>query len=351
MIKILHTADLHIGANFSAFNEKIAEKIAKLQLLAIIDMVKVANSNFADILLIAGDLFDSHTVSVTLKTKIIDLLSHFNGQIFIVCGNHDYYFKDSFWDKVAFPNNFTLFTENTFVKYESVEICVHGASFNDTYDSLDLATLSVNPQKLNIALAHSDLLTKSKYNSYTRSEIGATGLDYFAFGHNHAFSEIQSANGTFYASCGCISATGKDEIGAHGFIICELTKESKNFTFHKSKGAIILEQSIDISRINTELELVEEISKLAGEEVYLDLTLDGIKNIEIDTKTLKNQFDEKFMFLEIFDNSTSSDSLWKYIDDQSLIGEFTRNMKIKYQENPSSKVLDALKIGLDSLLN
>lgn len=351
MIKFLHTGDIHIGASFSSFNSDLHDRLREIQINAVINMVKVANMQKVDYVLLAGDLFDNHVVDLQTRENFFSILSSFDGKVFISAGNHDYYFKNSFWDKHKFPENIIFFNENTVTKYEMDDVCIFGASFSNIYDKIDISNIEFDANKLNIAVLHADIMTKSQYNTYTKADIAQTGFDYMAFGHNHVFSEILKAENTYYSSSGCISSAGFDETGVKGFVIGEISKESKSFSFYESGGLYVLKESLDISQITSFDMLCDEITKKSKENIFLDLTLTGVKYFDIDIKKLKEILSNSFFSLNIIDLSSKAEDLWKYIGDESLVGEFTRSMYKKYSQNPSAEIIYALKIGIDALLN
>ncbi len=347
MIKIIHTADLHIGASFNSFENKL--DLQKYHTLAVIEMVKFANLREVDIMIIAGDLFDGHAVDGIIRHETMMILGNFRGKIYISTGNHDYYFKGSFWDKMDLPSNVHLFRENKLCEISLGDVSVYGASFTNIYEKIDIKNADLDENKINIAVLHSDILTKSEYNPLSKEDFSKSKFDYVATGHNHSFSEILKASNTKYACSGSISATGFDEIGEKGFIYGEISKENSIFSFITSKGAMILKEKMDISNISNISELISKISLIAKENIYLDLTLEGIKTFDFDINSLKNEINA--LYIEIFDMTKTEEDLWGYLGEENLLGEFSRIMYEKYRNQPSLEVLDALRIGLDALKN
>src|SRR5690606_29525963 len=86
-MKILHTADWHLG--------KRLEKISRLpeQQLVIDEIIDIANEQQADVVLIAGDLFDNFnpaTEAVELFYKALKKLSNYGKRpVIAIAGNHD----------------------------------------------------------------------------------------------------------------------------------------------------------------------------------------------------------------------------------------------------------------------
>ena len=95
MPTMIHTADLHLGAKFEFLPEELIPAAQKLQTDALRSLVQYAADSEADVLLIAGDVFDTPEVPAQLAAKVFEILSECPCPVFIAPGNHDYYFSKS----------------------------------------------------------------------------------------------------------------------------------------------------------------------------------------------------------------------------------------------------------------
>lgn len=351
MIKILHTSDWHIGANFSNFPKNKISQCIELQFLAIENMIKTAISENVNIILMSGDMFDTHNTDFLERQRLFNIISSFHGKIFLSCGNHDYYFQKCFWDNFSTPKNLIIFKSNQFREYViNPEVSIFGASFTDTYETIDIENIALDTNKINIGVVHSDILTKSSYNHYTKEQISNSKLSYLACGHNHSYSGIQKSGNTFYASSGNISSTGYDEPTKNGFIIATITKDHSDFSFIESSGLEMYNIEIDVSKHKNNLSLLEEIKKYYNEKAYLKILLLGSINFQIDTEYLLEHTLPNVIFATLEIKTT--ENLWKYLDDDNLIGEFSRIMKRQYEKSEHKElVLESLKHGILSLLD
>lgn len=87
MIRILHTADWHLGKKLEKFS-RMPEQLSVME-----EIVKVADEKNVDLILVAGDLFDNFnpaTEAVELLYKTLKKLTN-NGQrlVIAIAGNHD----------------------------------------------------------------------------------------------------------------------------------------------------------------------------------------------------------------------------------------------------------------------
>ena len=107
MLKLLHASDIHIGAKFSSFGEKAATQRQAL-LDAFAKIIDLAISEQVQLLLIAGDLFDSNFPSYQSVSFVKDQLKKLDNagiRAVILPGTHDCLSRDSIFKR----ENFTGF--------------------------------------------------------------------------------------------------------------------------------------------------------------------------------------------------------------------------------------------------
>ena len=91
-VRIVHTADNHIGIPYRQFSEDVRRQLVSERFDALGRLVTTANARSADFFVVAGDLFDSTRVKVADIEKSVELLKGFSGEaVLIVPGNHDHY--------------------------------------------------------------------------------------------------------------------------------------------------------------------------------------------------------------------------------------------------------------------
>src|SRR5579872_5560797 len=92
MIKILHTADIHLGARLSKLEGKSEEQRVQIQ-KTFEHIVNLATEQKVDILLIAGDLFDSNNPEKSLLDFAMSNFAKLNDRhiyTLIALGTHDF---------------------------------------------------------------------------------------------------------------------------------------------------------------------------------------------------------------------------------------------------------------------
>jgi DNA repair exonuclease SbcCD nuclease subunit len=90
-IRLIHTADNHVGMTYKQYSPLLQQRLIDERLSALARVVDAGNSENADFLVVAGDLFDSLRVSQASVEAVATLLGRFDGTAtLVVPGNHDY---------------------------------------------------------------------------------------------------------------------------------------------------------------------------------------------------------------------------------------------------------------------
>jgi DNA repair exonuclease SbcCD nuclease subunit len=101
MIRFLHAADLHLGLRITRFDERACARIGEARFEALEHVRDKANEHQVDFVIIAGDVFDDHSVSRTVSERAFAL---FEGKtlscpVYIIPGNHDPLTPGGVWDR------------------------------------------------------------------------------------------------------------------------------------------------------------------------------------------------------------------------------------------------------------
>ena len=106
MLRLLHTADVHLGARHADLGEQAAAQRER-QFAAFQASIELAIAEKVDVVLIAGDLFDSNTqprrsverVAAELKRLVAARI-----RTVIIPGTHDVYDRASLYRVCAMPS-------------------------------------------------------------------------------------------------------------------------------------------------------------------------------------------------------------------------------------------------------
>src|SRR5437870_3565253 len=102
VLRLLHTADWHLGRRFPSFPEEAQKKLSRARMDVIATILDVARRNAVDAVLCAGDLFDDPTPAQDFWEGLAVTFRNQGGThppVFLVPGNHDPLTSVSVWAK------------------------------------------------------------------------------------------------------------------------------------------------------------------------------------------------------------------------------------------------------------
>lgn len=194
MIKLLHTADLHLDSPLNSLalsDDELRHQVRAASRKALENIVDLALEHQAIALLVSGDLFDraerSARTAVFLTVQF-DRLKDAGIRVFYVKGNHDAVNPIS--GGANFPNNVHLFSGHGGVVELGEDLCIHGVSFSGKLMPESLIPKFKPPVagKVNIALMHTSVAGASGHDTYAPCSVNdmrSAGFDYWALGHIH----------------------------------------------------------------------------------------------------------------------------------------------------------------------
>lgn len=363
-IKILHCSDLHLCAELSFLKNKA--KSRRLEVLNTLqNIVNTCHMQNIELLLIAGDMFDSnHIDSATLSAVKGMFASIPDVIVAIVAGNHDYYAVDSPYSDDDWPSNVVIFYNN-FSKKEFPEkkLRLCGSSFICSYQEQSNINISApDDDMINILVYHGDIVTEnqlSRYNPLTVRQIEKSGFDYIALGHIHTASQVLKAGKTSYAYCGTPDGNGFDETGKKGVYIGYVYKGHTDLVFCETSSRIYENVNFDISSLTSNSQISKAILRKLetnyGENYQNNLykiTLTGKfpDGFSPNSKAISLELMENVYYASVINSSVPDVDIEILASDFSLKGLFAKKMlaKIKSCESQTDKKIyeNALYIGL-----
>lgn len=361
-VKILHCADLHIGAEESFLGAKSKERRFET-LLTFERTVDEAKQRGIQIFLIAGDLLDSNNIEKEFINGILDCINEARDIRFIyAAGNHDPLNCLSPFSVISeLPENLYVFpTKNYVLTFEDLNVKIYGKSFSEVFcKGEDRFTLPADSDYLNILCIHGELdgEMSGNYNCIKREFIENSKMDYIALGHIHKRSGIKNINGTYFAYSGCMEGHGFDETGEKGVYIGEIGKNFCSLDFFRTSKRLYLTEEIDITGLKDEKEVCEKILadlKQKYDDFSENLYKIILKGSYEESKKFKSEeisvrLNEKLYFCKIIDNSVLSVDLKALSSENTLKGLFVKKMLEKTENSEGCEkeaLLKALNIGL-----
>lgn len=181
-VTIAHSSDLHIG--FEGRGSAVSTG-------ALEGVLSAASANAADLLLLAGDIFDHNRMPIAVIDAVARLLSDYGRPVVILPGNHDPITPDSVYRRggLADPPNVHVFgiTEGERAAFVALDLEVWGRPHEDFHDMSPLEGAPLRRTRWHIAMAHGHWHPGE--DDPRRSwlmrdrEIAALDADYLALGH------------------------------------------------------------------------------------------------------------------------------------------------------------------------
>ena len=130
MIRILHAADLHLDSPFEGLPEEKAALRRNEQRQLLRALAQLRAESGAQLVLLAGDLFDSAASWAGTEDTLRLALAEMEVPVFISPGNHDFYSRSGRWQRLALPENVRLFTGRSLEGLDVPELGVRVPGIN-----------------------------------------------------------------------------------------------------------------------------------------------------------------------------------------------------------------------------
>lgn len=357
-MKFIHTGDIHLGCipdQKNLWSQKRSTDIWQ----TFKDIISLAHTNNASLILICGDLFHRQPLLRELKEVNHIFVSAKPVQIVITAGNHDHLIPGSPYCNFNWSDNVHFLSSKTMetIEFNSLNTVVHGFSYysseltgTDASNITDALSCPDDNKKHILMLHGGDL----HHLPLDFEKLKRSGFDYIALGHIHKPALFENAP---MAYCGSPEPLDRTEKGVHGCILVTLDEDKAKFNrrlIPLSKASYI-SCKIKITTDTTISSLRNTITRIINEKkkknIY-SLTIIGKRAADLhfslqDICDLGN-------IIELKDESTPNydiDSLRiEHKDDliNKFIDRLTSNKDIS-QINDLQR--NALYYGLDALLD
>ena len=205
-IRIVHTADNHVDLKYATYDVVARERLRKERLDSLERVVDEANKRTAQVLVVAGDLFDREdlgSVGHKTVTQVVTMLAKFSGEcVLVLPGNHDFCAgSDSeLWKRVRQESE----------RYGNIKVLDSPEPYECTIDDQEIhffpcpcpsKTSEQNvigwvkeavkiPSAVRIGIAHGNvdglgLDDKDRYFNMTLKELESSGVHTWLLGHIH----------------------------------------------------------------------------------------------------------------------------------------------------------------------
>lgn len=199
---IVHSSDLHVDDGYTA---RMYGGDGTVGLRCVLD---AAVEMSADVVLLAGDVFEHNRLPLDLLDKTAELLADAAIPVVMLPGNHDPAIPESAYRRgnVADPSNVHVLgvTHDQHVLFEAMDLEIWGHAHFDYSDMTPLRDPRPRSTRWQIAMAHGhydavpDLATQYRPSwLISDEELAATAADYVALGHWN--TPMKVGNGAVHA--------------------------------------------------------------------------------------------------------------------------------------------------------
>lgn len=366
MLKLLHTADVHLGAKFVGLGEK--GTIQRDQVRASFkQLISLAIAEDVDIVLIAGDLFDSNqqpSRNIDLVVEQLGLLAANKIPVCLIPGTHDCFDSGSIYRKVNLEEkcpNLTLFTIESWTckEFPNLGLTVYGKpNLSNRSHKSPLEGLSrLTKTPYHVAMAHGSLNIPSVIaeddHVFTPEQIQNSQMDYIALGHWHRqYPCSDKGVVAWYSGPPELISTDQREPGS--VLVVTILDSGKIKVETRQTGMRCCEDlEIDLSDFEALSQLKSNIVEGANPNLVRKVVLKGLRREDmlLSPEELEAELSDGFFYLRIADQShpRTSELTEDAYKDQLILGKFIRLMKeyIETCEGEEREIAEeALQYGL-----
>ena len=376
MLRIVHTADVHLGARYADLGEQASAQRER-QFAAFKATIDLALDAKVDLLLIAGDLFDSNTqprrsverVAAELKRLVAAKI-----RTVIVPGTHDVYDRSSIYrayDVAALAGDgdgdfVTVLTpDRSDVHLGALDVVVHGPCFatkRAPHSPLrDMDVRDDDRATWHVGLLHAAVAIRGKTDNddvvVTTDEIAASGLDYLALGHWHSTQQGKAGPVTYaYAGAPEPVALDQDRAGKVLQVTLEGTGATRQVRVEeRTVGRTRFEKlELDAAGIASQPALVEQLAPRADPDLILDVRLVGVRPdaLDLDVDEVEAQLRPSFLKVRVRDASLPALTEGALPPPDTIAGAFIRDVEGRIAEleaadhvAEAAELRDVLRLG------
>jgi DNA repair exonuclease SbcCD nuclease subunit len=382
MLRIIHTADVHLGARHDDLGEQAAAQRER-QFAAFRATVDLALAERVDLFLIAGDLFDSNVQprrSVERVAAEVRRLAEARVRTVIIPGTHDCY------DRASIYRAYDLATmtvgpagaatsDGMITVLDPNRPSVHLPALDATVHARVFATKRAPHSPLRdplvagdgpaatwrIGLLHGSISIPGKTQHdevvVTTDEIARSGLDYLALGHWHSTQQGKAGTVT-YAYAGAPEAVALHQAGAGKVLVVELDQRdgsrSVSITERQVGRTRFEKLDIDAAVVADQPALIGQLAARADPDLVLDARLVGVRRdeLDLDPAEVETALAPSFLKVRVRDVSMPALTDGPLPSADTIAGAFIRDLEARIAElertgatDEAAEQRDALRLG------
>jgi DNA repair exonuclease SbcCD nuclease subunit len=352
MLNIVHAADLHLDTPFAALPPELAAARRSEQREIPARIADLASERRADLVLLAGDLFDGENVYTETIESLMAALGRISAPVLIAPGNHDFYSPRSPY-ALRWPQNVHIFKSSAMerVVFPNLGCAVYGSAF--TAPSCETSLLSgfhaeEDADLLRLMVLHGEVGgPDGPYDSLPEEQVAGSGLHYLALGHVHSFSGIRRAGSTVWAWPGCPEGRGFDETGPKGVIAGTVHERGADLNFVPLCRRRYEIRNADITGFASAADALKFILPELTEQNIYRIILTGESGAEgLSLEPLSSLLRGLVYHAELRDATRVKKDIWARAGEDSLTGLFLKGMRRRYDEAAEDEARAAVELAV-----
>lgn len=376
MIRCLHLADLHLGwspdgRDFPSDKVRIRRQERDSVFETIVNRA-IDPENGIDFVIIAGDLFETHTPDPALVEYVLSLLRRLEGagiRTITVPGNHDEityhnsvyreYGGERTWPGILVRNPMPDLVCN--FEVNGVSVFIYSLAY--TGGLTKVSRLTDFPRQdepgLHIGIFHGSLDwdgVSDRSLPLESQRLASAGYDYVALGHIHKYREMRvgrglavypgliESKGLSDLGCGCMTIAGFEQEGSfQGSSGFRIGLESVNIPVREH---VVLD--VDISTKESHEEIVSECKMRAQPDAMARIALRGVPSFNVEQERLTASLKGHFFWVELEDESSffESGDIARFAEEPTIRGYFVRRLLDRLEDSTSEREKEVLRLAL-----
>lgn len=199
-LRVLHTADVHLGSDaYGTAEEQAVHAVRERRMFERI--VDLARADDVDLFLIAGDLFDHNRVADETIAFVREMLDRLHQPVVILPGNHDCLYANGIYDRHDFKGSarhvhVIRAIDGETVEFPELDAIVWGRGMEEHERTFQpLAHIpGRDGRRWHLAMAHGffyeERQAPDRSSPIFADEVRDTGWDYIALGHHHVQADV-----------------------------------------------------------------------------------------------------------------------------------------------------------------
>ena len=363
MLRFLHMADLHLCSPLSSLPARVAAGVRSRQITALKGLLTAAVDRGAQMILMAGDVFDTPTPAREEARLFFEIVSALPVPVVVAPGNHDFFVKDGVWAREPLPKNLYVFRDGglCYFDFPALGAAVYGYAFTGERGSApDLGRATdLPPDRISLLLAHGDLTSPlSPYAPIGAGQLERCGFAYAALGHIHNPQPPCRYGDTTAAYSGFFAGRGFDELGAGRALLVEIEGTRVGVTALSSEADRFELLTVDATGAETGAEITAAVREAVSAACFSVPTAVRVRLVgEVGLSCVAEQstlapLAENFLCFEIRDETLPVFDAAYLENDPTLRGAFYRAMLPRLTEaegEARAVAAQALRMGLAAL--